>query len=156
MQSKTFFYFLSKKSFSLTELEMYIIAVGILSGVIMGTTAVLNKVKVNKVISELRFYETALTSFVSEYGTYPTMTQKKCQRAGFKNCNQSNTFSKDIALSNQTIGLDLCNDKDKCKIQLYNYGRFLSASGLIPKRVGITLTDNFPDELKNTTALDWL
>ena len=156
MQNKNFFYLLSKKSFSLTELEMYIIAVGILSGVIMGTTAVLNKVKVNKVIGELRFYETALTSFVSEYGTYPTMTTKKCQRAGFKKCNQSDTFSQNVALSNQTIGLDLCNDNDKCKVQLYNYGRFLSASGLIPKRVGATLTDDFPVELKNTTALKWL
>ena len=89
MQNKNFFYLLSKKSFSLTTLEMYIIAIGIISGGIMGTTTVLNKVKVNKVISELRFYETALISFVSEYGTYPTMTQKKCQRAGFKNCTQS-------------------------------------------------------------------
>ena len=156
MRNKNVFYLLSKKSFSLTELEMYIIAVGILSGIIMGTTTVLTKVHVNRVISELKFYETALTSFVSEYGTYPIMTQKKCQRAGFKNCNQSNTFSKDVALSTQTSGLDLCNDGDKCKIQLYNYGRFLSASGLISKRVGITLTDNFPDELKNTTALNWL
>ena len=156
MRKHNCFFVFSKKSFSLTELEMYIIAVGILSGVIMGTTAVLTKVKVNRVISELRFYETALTSFVSEYGTYPTMTKKKCQRAGFKNCNQSNTFAKNVALSTQTIGLDLCNDVDKCKIQLYNYGRFLSASGLIPKRVGSVLADNFPDELKTTSALDWL
>ena len=41
-------------------------------------------------------------------------------------------------------------------MQLYNYGRFLSASGLIPKRVGATLTDDFPVELKNTPALSWL
>lgn len=156
MQKNIFFLLYSKKSFSLTELEMYIIAVGILSGVIMGTTTVLTKVKVNKVVSELRFYENALTSFVSEYGTYPTMTKKKCQRAGFKKCNQSDSFSQDVSLSNQTIGLYLCNNQDTCKIQLYNYGRFLSASGLIPKRVGSVLTDDFPDELKTTSALDWL
>lgn len=156
MGKDNFLTILNKKSFSLTELEMYIIAAGIICGTVMGATAVLARIRVNKVISELRFYENALTSFVSEYGTYPTMTQKKCQMLGFKNCKTSNTFDADVALSTQTDGLDMCNNDDKCKVQLYNYGRFLSASGFIPQRVEATLTDQFPQELKTTTALDWL
>ena len=79
----------SKKSFSLVELAIYIVAVGVLTGVAVGGMEVVNNAKVQKVMEEMDSYKTAMYLFQSTFGALPgNVTESLC-----KDTNEFNNLS---------------------------------------------------------------
>ena len=79
----------SRRSFSLVELAIYIVAVGVLTGVAVGGMEVINNAKVQKIMEEMDSYKTAMYLFQSTFGALPgNVTESLC-----KDTNEFNNLS---------------------------------------------------------------
>lgn len=126
----------SKKSFSLVELAIYIVAVGVLTGVAVGGMEVVNNAKVQKVMEEMDSYKTAMYLFQSTFGALPgNVTESLC-----KDTNEFNNLSapgsndaegtycganRTVATANETL---LATETSQNSF--LNAMRFLVASGI--------------------------
>ena len=79
----------SRRSFSLVELAIYIVAVGVLTGIAVGGMEVVNNAKVQKVMEEMDSYKTAMYLFQSTFGALPgNVSEALC-----KDTNEFNNLS---------------------------------------------------------------
>ena len=70
-----------KTAFSLFELSLYLIVVGVLSALIVGSTAVYENAKIQRLIKEIYDYENAYIKFASKYGAIPgNLTYDRCKK----------------------------------------------------------------------------
>lgn len=70
----------SRRSFSLVELAIYIVAVGILTGIAVGGMEVVSNARVQKVMEEMDSYKTAMYLFQSTFGALPgNVTETLCK-----------------------------------------------------------------------------
>ena len=133
----------SRKSFSLVELAIYIVAVGVLTGVAVGGMEVVNNAKVQKVMEEMDSYKTAMYLFQSTFGALPgNVTESLCKDTNeFNNLSapggtdaegiycgtkaQGNVKSRTVASANETL---LATETSQNSF--LNSMRFLVASGI--------------------------
>ena len=126
----------SKKSFSLVELAIYIVAVGVLTGVAVGGMEVVNNAKVQKVMEEMDSYKTAMYLFQSTFGALPgNVTESLCKDTNeFNNLSAPGSTdaegkycdaSRTVATANETLMAT-----ETSQNSFLNSMRFLVASGI--------------------------
>ena len=126
----------SKKSFSLVELAIYIVAVGVLTGVAVGGMEVVNNAKVQKVMEEMDSYKTAMYLFQSTFGALPgNVTESLCNDTNeFNNLSAPGSTdaegkycdaSRTVATANETLMAT-----ETSQNSFLNSMRFLVASGI--------------------------
>lgn len=68
-----------KHSFSLFELSLYLVIVAVLSSLIIGSSAVYENAKIQRLIKEIYDYENAYVRFANKYGAIPgNLTYERC------------------------------------------------------------------------------
>ena len=135
----------SKKSFSLVELAIYIVAVGVLTGVAVGGMEVVNNAKVQKVMEEMDSYKTAMYLFQSTFGALPgNVTESLCKDTNeFNNLSApGSTDAEGIYCATDTTGLTGAKSRtvasanetllatETSQNSFLNSMRFLVASGI--------------------------
>lgn len=127
-----------KQSFSLVELAIYIVAVGILTGIAVGGMEVVNNAKIQKITEEMDSYRSSLYLFQATYQVLPgNVTQEVCERYNeFNNVTKPGqndtpgtycTSDYVVATSNDTL---LATEQSENSF--LNAMRFLVASGIKP------------------------
>ena len=126
-----------KRSFSLTELAVYMAVMSTIVVITSGGMSVVRNARVHKVVEELYFYENAISDFVIKYGELPgNMSKERCLMFNeFKNFCQvlsSDNPAKTTTLNTQPLSYVAMNSNDVAtQVMALNYGRFLKTSGII-------------------------
>ena len=146
-----------KQSFSMIELASYVAVMGALVVVATGGLSVIKNARVHKVVSELYFYENALSDFVIKYGELPgNMSMERCLMFNeFKDfCRTPQISSGDImdaltTLNSNKQAFVAMNNNIMGQIMALNYGRFLKTSGIID-----SVSTGIDKELETTNLRD--
>ena len=146
-----------KQSFSMIELASYVAVMGALVVVATGGLSVIKNARVHKVVSELYFYENALSDFVIKYGELPgNMSMERCLMFNeFKDfCQTLQISSGDIMDASTTLNSNkqafvAMNNNIMGQIMALNYGRFLKTSGIID-----SVSTGIDKELETTNLRD--
>ena len=126
-----------KRSFSLTELAVYMAVMSTIVIITLGGMSVVRNARVQRVVEELYFYENAISDFVVKYGELPgNMSNERCLMFNeFKNfCQVLSSDNQDITTTLNTAPLSyvaMNNDNITEQVVALNYGRFLKTSGII-------------------------
>ena len=126
----------SKRSFSLVELAIYIVAVGILTGVAVGGMEVVNNAKIQKISEEMDSYRSAMYLFNSIYLVLPgNVSSDVCkQKNEFNNISApgANDAAGKYCATDYTV--ETANDTllatEDSENSFLNAMRFLVASGI--------------------------
>lgn len=153
--------FYIRKSFSLIELATYIAVIGVCTSMAVGGMSILKNARVQKAVSELYFYENAISDFVIKYGEFPgNMSLQRCLMFNeFREFCEVPSNPDTIAptttlptLKQLSIVMTDANIDDQ--IIALNFGRFLKTSGLLETiKIGINeasqIADNKDVRIKN-------
>ncbi len=136
-----------KQSFSLVELAIYIVAVGILTGIAIGGMEVVNNAKIQKITEEMDSYRSSLYLFQATYQVLPgNVTKEVCEQYNeFNNITKPGqndpagtycTTDYVVSTSNDTL---LATEQSENSF--LNVMRFLVASGIKPDAARTNLFD---------------
>ena len=142
-----------KKSFSLVETSIYLLAVGILTSMSLGGYVIYENARIQKFIEDIKYYENAYMNFASKYGTIPgNMTFNRCKKfPEFENiCSLASTttwtYTDTVSYAaNNQLPYSQCEQQSgnpKVGIQHLLAMRQLEHSGFIANRVELPLNIN--------------
>ena len=143
-----------KKSFSLVQLGLYILAIGILTILVLNGAKIVENTEAQRVINDILYYQQSMQKFLISYGNLPgELSKDRCEIfsefTGY--CNQTKgSMETTTTIPNKTGGRYLSFSNDyKGQPQTFNYGRFLKQAGLID-----SVLSDLTMELKATNN-DW-